>query len=896
MRSSANAHATGTSRMMRNINNRIFIHYIFDIIINRKRRRDPLAGILLLLLFILFHPTGSRAWGGPEADTSSATPDPEDAPASRPSPAPAETSLTVVEDGVSPYAIVISSSAPTASARLAAGELQRYLEQVSGAMLPIVDRTEGPAIFIGPGDKVSGVDFAALAPEGYVMQTIGGDLLLAGNDTPGDPYQLYGEKATRTPTLFAVYHFLEEYAGIHWYWPGAGGESWTRHPTIRIPAHLKRLEAPVFQERHLSMGPFDRERREWLRRNRIGTSLGLVHHHNWFRILPEDEYLDAHPEYFALVNGVRGTRGGDPSHRHQVCTTEPGVVKHFVDYIEQFIREHPDRQHFSIAANDSGGFCECSRCLRLDGRSVPDPKAPITKRIFDFYNRVAAGVAENHPDFMVSAYAYGELREPPSTLEVHPNLIPIDVYNFASVLFHNPRWWHSFVRTSSLWRSAAPQSAFASWWIFPHAKAFSVPIVAPGIIHRVLDHLRTVGNKGVFFSIPGDNPSFGHDAWLMARLLWDPTGDADALLADYYEGLFGLSAGPRVRAYHQQIEQRLRHLARTMTSEHPIGYGPLVEALGPALEAGDYLLGRVDPSELSDEERARFEVIVAHNRYLRLTRAGFSAFAPIERRVLGEMRAPDATSLADARAALEARNGFLKKARGGFGFDPARLLEADKGSCTPFSMAMLDALESGRFPTLRAKAIASASPTEADWEDADVSTPLGHRCSGVPAEVATRFRALYSSERLFIRVTADEPDERVLHADRLTTRDAPVWLENDIEVFLDPRGDGHAYIQLATNTLGALFDASKARRPRKKWDGDVSVDVHVLRDRWIATFVIPFSTLDVRPPAPGDTWRLNVARQRFSSRIEVSAWSRTFGGLHRPYFFGTLVFGPRPAP
>src|SRR5262245_10072924 len=52
--------------------------------------------------------------------------------------------LTLAEHGTSRYQIVISTNA-LASERYAAEELQRYLEKISGAKLPIIPDSKRPA-------------------------------------------------------------------------------------------------------------------------------------------------------------------------------------------------------------------------------------------------------------------------------------------------------------------------------------------------------------------------------------------------------------------------------------------------------------------------------------------------------------------------------------------------------------------------------------------------------------------------------------------------------------------------------------------------------------------------------------------------------------------------------
>src|SRR5215471_20081958 len=94
--------------------------------------------------------------------------------------------LTIINHGKSRFQIVIASNA-ILSERYAAEELQRYLEKISGAKLPIT--TDAAPLRIGEillGDNAhvqkSGLDLALdrLGSEGFIIRTEGQRLILAG--------------------------------------------------------------------------------------------------------------------------------------------------------------------------------------------------------------------------------------------------------------------------------------------------------------------------------------------------------------------------------------------------------------------------------------------------------------------------------------------------------------------------------------------------------------------------------------------------------------------------------------------------------------------------------------------------------------------------------------------
>ena len=157
-----------------------------------------------------------------------------------------------------------------------------------------------------------------------------------------------------------------------------------------------------------------------------------------------------------------------------------------------------------------------------------------------------------------------------------------------------------------------------------------------------------------------------------------------------------------------------------------------------------------------------------------------------------------------------------------------------------------------------------------------------------------------------VRVAWDADEMRVLfHAAdtqiraTLTARDAPLYTEEVVEVFLDPVGDGRCYFEIEVNPLNAVLDLV-LRRNRSGYAKDISWDCEGLRtcvrrdaDAWSAELAIPFPSLAAAPPDPGTTWRANFLRIDRPPGVprELSAWSPTgIANFHVPEQFGIIEF------
>ncbi|MEP6591794.1 MAG: carbohydrate-binding family 9-like protein [Gemmatimonadota bacterium] len=143
--------------------------------------------------------------------------------------------------------------------------------------------------------------------------------------------------------------------------------------------------------------------------------------------------------------------------------------------------------------------------------------------------------------------------------------------------------------------------------------------------------------------------------------------------------------------------------------------------------------------------------------------------------------------------------------------------------------------------------------------------------------LATRFKLAWDASHLYVAVQLEEPD---LWA-TLTQRDAVIYHDNDIELFIDPDGDGLRYFELELNALNTPWDLFLAKPYRDGGHGDNSWDIAGLRsavwldgtlndsrdrDRgWSVEIAIPWQAFSDSgrtrlPPRRGDRWRINFSR------------------------------------
>lgn len=182
-----------------------------------------------------------------------------------------------------------------------------------------------------------------------------------------------------------------------------------------------------------------------------------------------------------------------------------------------------------------------------------------------------------------------------------------------------------------------------------------------------------------------------------------------------------------------------------------------------------------------------------------------------------------------------------------------------------------------------------------------------------PAAYATRFRAVWSDEGLFLRFDATDPSP--WHT--MTRRDEHLWDEEVVEIFLDPDRSGRDYYELEVNPANVVCDLRMISPwPDKKGDidwnlGGLETRVHRLGSAagtrgWTVTALLPWRGLRALPsaagvtlpPKPGDAWRFNVFRiERPGGRANpekealFAAWSPpSVKSFHDAGAFRDLVF------
>lgn len=549
--------------------------------------------------------------------------------------------LVLADNGHSAYQIVVAGDA-SPSTKHGAGELQKFLEEMTGVKLAVVSDQQP----IGPREIILGdnahfkllgtnVDVASLGPEGYVVRTVGEHLLIAGGQLRGN--------------LYGVYGFLEDHLGCRWFAPGVSRVPRTARLAI---GEIDDRQVPVFEYRE----PFICEcfDADWCVQNRMNSSgehgyatLGEtvggrvqfgrgLFCHTFYQLVPPQKYFDQHPEYFALVDGKRQKEDS------QLCCSNRDVARICTERILEAMRAEPNATIFSVSQNDGGQSpCQCPRCqnlaLREDSQAAP---------LLLLVNRVAQAVEKEFPDKIVETLAYEWGRHPPKHMRPRSNVL-IRLCSGGQCCFSHPfdacdsEPNRVFSRDLEGWSKIAPRL-----WVWDYVANFNryllphptLRVLAPNIRLFAAHHVKGVFAEGVSLTFEGEFAAL--KGYIIAKLLWNPNCDVDRVLNDFLTGYYGKAAEP-IRAYidmlHDNVERNNIHVTNVAECDSPhLADDLLVKADKLWQRAEDSVVGepdmlrRVKLSRMSVDyailERARLQARQSDAAFRSLVVARFKPF------------------------------------------------------------------------------------------------------------------------------------------------------------------------------------------------------------------------------------------------------------------------------
>jgi pimeloyl-ACP methyl ester carboxylesterase len=443
--------------------------------------------------------------------------------------------VVLVENGRSAHRICLPPQASAAEQR-GAVELQRFLEEMSGARLPVAEQCgSDPGILLKYAPEYGAEEFS--------LKTVGSNIVITGGRPRG--------------VMYGAYTFLEK-LGCRWF-----SSSLSRIPkrkTVRIE-ELDDRQKPAFEMRW--PGITEAAEKEWAARNKLnGGGLPLDAStggrvecapcgHSFYWLVPPAKFFAAHPEYFALVEGKRRNSGA------QLCLTNPGTIRAGVERILSWLEEHPEVDIVGVCQEDWRGWCECDQCRRVEQEEGGAHSGPIVR----FVNALAEEITKKYPNKRILTYAYQYSEPAPSRTRPHPNvriqLAPISacVGHPAEecplnkgLLMDNLKGWSRLANQIYMYGYATNFAHFL--YPFPdfYRLAADIPMLKRNGVAGIYYESSHQGNGG---------ESAEMRSYVMAKMFWNPLENIEQLVDEYMEAAYGKAARP-MRAVFDLMHREVR--------------------------------------------------------------------------------------------------------------------------------------------------------------------------------------------------------------------------------------------------------------------------------------------------------------------------------------------------
>jgi hypothetical protein len=781
----------------------------------------------------------------------------------------------LVENG-QPLAEIIIAENPQRSVRLAAHELQRYVEKISGAKLAIATQPGGGVpvqLYVGRSPHTDRLKVTAEGLKDGAYRIVSGEHWLAfiGDDTdftPLEPWargnadirsgklQAEWDKITGAlwgvpnagmykhrinlpgdigrPTALgpapkgeklqlwgfdergsfnAVCGFLHR-LGVRWYLPGDLGEVVPTLKTIPLPK-MDETVRPDFPVRRFNIrfGTNSTDTALWAMHLGMRDPNTLQVAHGMDTMTHRDEIFAAHPEWFALYGGKRQTQPGQ--RLNQLCYSNEDLFQATVRYARAQFDQY-DFESVSIMPPDGyTAICQCELCKGKDAPERAD-RGHLSDYIWDFVNRVAKEVGKTHPKKKVLCCAYGAYTLPPLQIaKLEPNVL-VCIVGGRRPTKSTPEQQEEIRKLREGWiaKTANPILIFEN---YPFTdRGWYLPSFVPHTIGAGIN-----ATKGT---------SQGEDIWLSVRQDFDKVGIGFNHFMVYF------TARMYWGGKDADVDAIFREYCRLFC--------------GPA---GQEMLAFFTYCEANwqeiEKDKAKTDTALDLFSAAQKNAAADSVFG---RRIavmddyLKGLR-NKSTQLGQKRGPVP----FLRlvgEARGKIVID-GKLDDAAWVNCPAASTGRLRELQTGRQPTF-----------------------------------GTTVKSAWIGNNVYFAIRCEEPPGEKPNIGTTKKDDSALWYGDAVEILIET--ESRSYYQIAISPSGAIadLDRSAPKGAWFSWDSQAEVATQIDDRGWTAEIRIPVTQDENDPlhqiighkPTLSLPWHINICRQRIRDNVtEASAFSPT---------------------
>jgi len=807
-----------------------------------------------------------------------------------------------VLDGSS-QAVIVYQDGTKEELQWAWEDLALYLNKATGKTFKAVadkDFTPGSAlpIYVGKCDAVRealGREVRKLDRDAYIVAVKPDSIMLVG----AQPWSTY----------WAVCQFLEDQVGVRWLIPGELGEDVPQLSSLVVPEG-KQAHTPVILSRLWSGAQHGGR---WNLRQRIHGRYNF--HHNLNNVFDVDKYWDTNPEYFP-IHGTERYKPGKEDHSWQPCMSSEATVQRGAEAAREAFRNDPTLESFSYGMNDGQGWCECEGCKAIDRpmKTWHGFSGDKSVLFYSWLNRVAEDLERDYPKKMLGCLAYSSAILPPPGMKLHRNIIPYFTSNRAD--YFDPKFKAQDQHLLKWWSQSANQMGI---YDYAYGVGFAVPRIYNHLFQDAVQFAAANKVRGFYAEV---YPNWGLDGpklYTMARIVWNPDCDVDAIVSDWNERMFRDAAEPMKR-YFCLAEDAWRRQKGAGAWAYRLAADPAQFLIFPPAVLEEMTACLDEAAGLTQDDLVK-QRIHFFRKTFELTRllagnywAGMQVQELIEQNAPVEEVAAAMREMADKIANVNVDDyfkatfekdpvayfpplgGWFEPLKAGATTNATRYFAAavageaiklaqaegkldgenirrhiDRRSREIFGEGGLpvyqDTVTRMRDMSLKiGTALKSAAPQvdgvvdEPIWQRADVLTGFINWGSTSPADQLTNVRLCHDGKDLYVALECFQ-DTSALKV-QAAPRDGSTWHDDSVEIFFNPGMDAAPHAQFIINAAGGFFDqydkdGTQDYSERLAHNFNCSWAAKVYPDRWTAEVRLPMREFGVDPQ------KLSLVRMNF---------------------------------
>jgi len=502
--------------------------------------------------------------------------------------------------------------------RFAADEMTNFLSRVLGAPVPIVHEVEPQNLktpkpqnpktstpqhvnlVLGENawSRAKGLEpEKQLKPDGFYILAEGDSVYLCGHDDPKADIRgalkaasapQYGSQFHRS-TLFAVYDFLERFAGVRFYFPGSDdlGIVTPRQTSVTVPAG-KIVEEPYFDvvRRWTSPGsprvdvgggpePEPKEGHRLVGQNNLLNmyrlrikAVDFPNNHGACHLELQERFGKTHPEYFTLMKDSKGNlfRDSEPVKRGyppcQVCWSS-GITDELVKDAVAFARgDDPKTRGFKdgypyeglalgwFCFSPQDGFRECL-CEKCQAGYDKSKYAYATEVVQSAVAKVGKGIQDAGVDMMILASAYTSYQDIP-TCDMPSNVV-MGVARTGPWAECAPKRRDKEFQDVVDWTKKTHQRVVLHNWACKYSRSVipGLPALTPEAVGSYYERIAPYA-RGAYMESSSERRSHVYlNIYLYSKLAWNPKFDWRAALDEHDRLMFGAGAEPMRKIYRR---------------------------------------------------------------------------------------------------------------------------------------------------------------------------------------------------------------------------------------------------------------------------------------------------------------------------------------------------------